>query len=200
MGAPEPATAAPPPPSALQKFLASKPRQETSTHTTDHHNLALQIAHNLRYQHLWTDVRLHTSSPATSTPLPRPLLSGIPPTRLYVHPDEQIELLQKQRDEGKTGMPRLEPQREWVLPSHLREKWSLRRFGETFDAIGQIPAASTGEELFSSQPADDGGSERTDAHEWRERLPKRLLLGTLDDDSTVVYYIVHDGIVKPRQN
>ena len=30
--------------------------------------------------------------------------------------------------------------------------------------------------------------------------PKRLLLATLDDDSTVVYYIVHDGIVKPRQN
>jgi tRNA-splicing endonuclease subunit Sen15 len=35
-------------------------------------------------------------------------------------------------------------------------------------------------------------------NEWRKT--KRLLLATLDDDSTVVYYIVHDGIVKPRQN
>jgi len=26
------------------------------------------------------------------------------------------------------------------------------------------------------------------------------LLATLTDDSTVVYYIMHDGIVKPRQN
>jgi len=29
---------------------------------------------------------------------------------------------------------------------------------------------------------------------------KRLLLAVVSDDSTVVYYFVHDGIVKPRQN
>jgi len=27
-----------------------------------------------------------------------------------------------------------------------------------------------------------------------------VLLATLHDDSTVVYYVMHDGIVKPRQN
>lgn len=30
--------------------------------------------------------------------------------------------------------------------------------------------------------------------------PKRLSLGLLNDDGTVVYYFVHDGVVKPRQN
>ena len=36
---------------------------------------------------------------------------------------------------------------------------------------------------------------------WRgDERQKRVLLATLHDDSTVVYYIMHDGIVKPRQN
>ena len=200
-------SAPPSPPSALQKLLSTHPK--SSPHTPDLHNLALQIAHNLRYQHLWTDVRIHTNSSKTSTPLPRPLLSGLPPRRLYVHPDEQIELLQQQKDQGKTGMPELEPQREWVLPSHLREKWTLRRFGETFDAIGVEPGEEGGDVLFPAMEEGDAdaeeeqeevGREERDSSKWRSKLPKRLLLATLEDDSTVVYYIVHDGIVKPRQN
>lgn len=123
-----------------------------------------------------------------------------------MQPDEQIELLQRQKNEGKTGMPDLVREREWVLPSHLREKWSLRRFGEVFDAILAVPAPEVGEPLFESEveamTEKDGKKELNDAstNEWRTKLPKRILLATLDDDSTVVYYIVHDGIVKPRQN
>lgn len=101
---------------------------------------------------------------------------------------------------------------EWVLPSHLREKWSLRRFGEVFDAIDAVPEAGEGEVVFEERVGLGGGSgERLEdgegateggeeVNEWRMNMPKRLLLATLDDDSTVVYYIVHDGIVKPRQN
>lgn len=36
-----------------------------------------------------------------------------------------------------------------------------------------------------------------------ERLaqrPKRVSLALVNDDGTVVYYFVHDGVVKPRQN
>lgn len=78
-------------------------------------------------------------------------------------------------------------EREWVLPTHLREKWSLRRLAEVFDAVSVNP------------PGDDegGGAEEV---EGKRRGGKRILLATLGDDSTVVYYIVHDGIVKPRQN
>ncbi|KAK4507409.1 hypothetical protein PRZ48_001144 [Zasmidium cellare] len=197
MGVPDSSKTAAPPASALQKCLDAHPLPTDSPHSSDFHNLALQIAHNLRYQHQWSGVRLHTVEPSDkSRPLPRPMLSGVPPNRLYVHPDEQIELLQIQKDEGKTGMPDLEPHREWVLPSHLREKWTLRRFGEAFDAIERSPADTEGELLFDSQQPEGGEGNS----KWRENLPKRLLLGTLDDDSTVVYYIVHDGIVKPRQN
>lgn len=197
MVSPENSSTAPPPPSALHTFLKTHPLPAGSPYSDDLHNLALQIAHNLCFQHLWTDVCLHTHSPVDSIPLARPLLSGVPPTLLYVHPDEQIELLQKQKDEGKGGMPHLEPQREWVLPSHLREKWSLRRFGETFESISVIPSVVEAQLLFPPQSADIGGESQSN---WRTDSPKRLLLATLDDDSTVVYYIVHDGIVKPRQN
>ena len=75
---------------------------------------------------------------------------------------------------------------EWVLPTHLKEKWSLRRFAEVFDAVGERPP--------SGEEGDEGeGLEK-------RRGGKRVLLATVSDDSTVVYYIVHDGIVKPRQN
>ncbi len=78
-------------------------------------------------------------------------------------------------------------EREWVLPTHLREKWSLRKFAEVFDAVGKLPPG--GEE--KSGQAEDGNLRRGG---------KRVLLATVGDDSTVLYYIVHDGIVKPRQN
>lgn len=186
-------TIANPPPSALQTLLITHPLPKNSPHTADLHNLALQIAHNLHYQHLWTSLKIHYTHP-------RPLISGIPPTRLYIHPDEQIELLQKQKDEGKTGMPQLDPQREWVLPSHLEEKWSLRRFGEVFDTTGSSPGDKEGEGLFEQEGGSESGIAVAEPSKWRTDMPKRLLLATLDDDSTVVYYIVHDGIVKPRQN
>ncbi|KAJ9630820.1 hypothetical protein H2203_001345 [Taxawa tesnikishii (nom. ined.)] len=117
------------------------------------------------------------------------MISGLPPQRLYIHPDEQIALLQAQKAAGGTGMGEVKPEREWVLPSHLREKWSLARFGEIFDGIGMVPPEDAQE---------DDSTQSAEKDEWR--TTKRVLLATLDDDSTVVYYIVHDGIVKPRQN
>lgn len=184
--------------SALQLLFESYRQSPSSSHPDHLYNLALQIAHNLRHQHLWTDVRIYTHSPTTSLALPRPLISGLPPVRLYVHPDEQIALLQKQKDAGKTGMPELRSEREWVLPSHLREKWSLKRFGEVFDAVTLVPTTGSGQLLFEEDKDEGDAEEAEEENEWRKT--KRLLLATLDDDSTVVYYIVHDGIVKPRQN
>jgi len=139
-------------------------------------------------------------------------LSGLPPRRLYIHPDEQIDLLHtettrkekeiKTRQDGE-GMPGSLPEtnsiqiglmdvqleREWVLPTHLRENWSLAHFAEVFDGIGIVPPLD----------AEEGGAQVEQfVNRWRNT--KRMVLATLQDDSTVVYYIVHDGIVKPRQN
>lgn len=104
-----------------------------------------------------------------------------------MHPDQQVEELKAGvRDDGEVGR-----EREWVLPTHLLEKWSLRRFAEVFDAVGEVPVVDEGEE------GEEKGKEEG---KGKRRGGKRVLLATLGDDSTVVYYIVHDGIVKPRQN
>jgi tRNA-splicing endonuclease subunit Sen15 len=60
-----------------------------------------------------------------------------------------------------------------------------------------VPTTSSGQLLFVDGDETEQVEDDED-NEWRKT--KRILLATLDDDSTVVYYIVHDGIVKPRQN
>lgn len=111
-----------------------------------------------------------------------------------MHPDEQVEIL---KAEHETGISIVQPaEREWVLPTHLSEKWNLKAFAELFDAIDALP------------PMDNIGVNNNDdqlglqvGEEWRGvQRQKRVLLAMLHDDSTVVYYIIHDGIVKPRQN
>ncbi|KAJ9637227.1 hypothetical protein H2201_001625 [Coniosporium apollinis] len=237
------AATASPPPSALTKLISAHTPTD-STHPAHLHHLALQIQHNLQHQHLWTALTIHTHSPlAPYSPLPRPLISGLPPQRLYVHPDEQVELLAREarrRREGKKGeggkgeekvdREKPPPEREWVLPTHVREKWSLRRFGEVFEGIGVVPPEPTESGMDEERGATSGRGERQEqkadgevnadvdttgavrpegteregekpesaANKWRTL--KRVVLATLDDDSTVVYYVVHDGIVKPRQN
>jgi len=231
-------------PSATQTVLSSHPpHYATSTNPlitiyspSPYYSLALQIQHNLQHQHQWTHLQLHTHSPLAPTrPLPRPLISGLPPKRLYVHPDEQDDYVarevERRRRMGGKGKKEVEkgqegdgegdiregldeeefqPEKEWVLPTHLREKWSLRRMAEVFDCIGAVPPEAE-EDGEDSGDVGDGGSassgkggaangsgEPGTANKWRQT--KRVVLATLDDDSTVVYYIVHDGIVKPRQN
>lgn len=202
MGLPAPSQLMHPSPSALQTLINS--HKAPPGCDTDLYNLALQIAHNLHYQHNWTNIRLHLyHSTQAERLLPRPMISGLPPQRLYIHPDEQLELLRRQKREGKSGvLPELgvESEREWVLPSHLREKWSLRRFGEVFDGVGIVPGARDGVAVFDDDGLNRGDEDGDEVNDWRTSKPKRALLAILDDDSTVVYYIVHDGIVKPRQN
>jgi len=217
--------------SGLHKFIAANKLPESSPHTPHAHRLALQVAHNLRFQQGWTGIRLHYQPClyATAKVLPRPVISGIPPKRLYVHPDEQIELLQRQRDQGKAGWPEVAAEREWVVSTQLREAWTLRRFAEVFDALAAVPPEDEGGKIdFEAKlrrshsidgkvkVEDEGSPEglrplgravsvdreipQAAQNPWRTGQPKRMLLATLDDDSTVVYYVVHDGLVKPRQN
>ncbi|KAI9806317.1 MAG: hypothetical protein M1825_006432 [Sarcosagium campestre] len=178
------------PQSQLSKFVTSALSSTSSTHEAHLHHLAAQVQHNLIYQHDWTDVTVHThSSDPTPKLLPRPVISGLPPQRIYLHPDDQIELLKSGDRHAETS-----PEREWVLPTHLREKWSLHRFADVFDLLEIKPPQVGSAETKPDATGPDGQS-------WSEkRRNKRLLLATVNDDSTIVFYIIHDGIVKPRQN
>ena len=149
------------------------------------------VLENLRDQHHWTNIHTHSHTSDGSTTLPRTLISGLPPKRIYIHPDEQAEAIEIEGKTGKKPEGTQEPEHEWVLPVHVDEKWTMARFAEVFDAIEVLPPHAT-------PPAEEIGPSGKD---WRgkDRL-KRVLMAMVHDDSTVVYYIMHDGIVKPRQN
>lgn len=153
------------------------------------------VVNNLVNQQDWTDVKVH-HKPG----LPRQIISGLPPHRLYVHPDEQIAIIKAEKNrQDPVPQP---PEVEWVLPTHLSEKWTLGRFAAVFDAIEALPPTASGgeqnEEELNGLEEEDNGAEWK---QWRgAKRGKRIILATVQDDSTVVYYFMHDGIVKPRQN
>jgi tRNA-splicing endonuclease subunit Sen15 len=126
-------------------------------------DVTLTVVYNLQYQHDWVSLKVHQTTSR------RPLIRGLPPRRLYIHPDDQIAALEREK---ATGEPLDQtPESEWVLAVHPEEKWSMRGFSEIFDSI---------------------------EHEGPRE--KRLVLATVHKDSTVVYYLMHEGMVKPRQN
>lgn len=123
---------------------------------------------------------------------------------MYTHPDEQLYLLQIGLREDDLPSERL-----WVLPSTQGQTWTLGKLATIFDAL---PLRTTGTE--SSTHADKESKEIVD-EEKEEKLAKyfekknkwggkRLLLAVVDrlvgGDGTIVYYVVQDGHVKPRQN
>ncbi|CEJ81341.1 hypothetical protein VHEMI01474 [[Torrubiella] hemipterigena] len=99
------------------------------------------------------------------------VVKGLPPRLLYLHPDDQIAALAQ--DTAGIQKPDNDPVVEWVLPVQLADTWSLSKLASVFDAL------------------------RTN---WTHDQRKRIILATLHNDSTVVYYFVHEGMVKPRQN
>ncbi|KAH0605196.1 uncharacterized protein H6S33_005178 [Morchella sextelata] len=108
----------------------------------------------------------------SSPSFPRPLITGLPPDPVYIDPDSASAYNAEDKNSPERS------QHEWVLPVDLREKWTLRKWAQVFDSL---PEGYWGE---------SGGKMRG----------KRILLAVVSDDSTVVHYVVHDGIVKPRQN
>lgn len=121
------------------------------------------VVQNLEDQHDWTSVETHHGAGQ------RPLIKGLPPRRLYIHPDDQIAALEHEHSTGV--LLHQEPEFEWVLAVHPAEKWTLSRIASVFDSV-------------------EHAGERA----------KRIVLGTVHNDSTVVYYLLHEGLVKPRQN
>ena len=137
---------------------------QTSAVKSSVENLASTVLINLRDQHDWTLLEIHNSEGQQ-----RPLIRGLPPRRLYIHPDDQISALEHEEKTGESVTQTPEP--EWVLAVHIQEKMTMAGFAAVFDSL---------------QEAGPRG--------------KRILLATVHNDSTVVYYFMHEGMVKPRQN
>ena len=175
--------------SDLTNFIESQCQSEPVADISDHQALALQVMYDLQYQHDWSALDVHSqtsTSASNAASLPRPLISGLPAHHIYIHPDDQVDILKQGITEKDVPVDR-----EWVLPTQLREKWTLRRFAEVFDAIDETPP---GAQARSTATANQNQYQRA------RKRGKRILMAVVNDDSTIVYYIVHDGIIKPRQN
>lgn len=93
--------------------------------------------------------------------------------------------------------------REWVIPTAQGQSWSLRRLAEVFDVL-----PDRREDL--QEPGEDRGEVEGKVLEYERRkreepwAEKRVLLSMVSrvkgGDGTVVYYVVMEGTVKPRQN
>ncbi|KAK9366809.1 Sen15 protein-domain-containing protein [Lipomyces kononenkoae] len=64
------------------------------------------------------------------------------------------------------------PKQEWILPVRTESKWSVKRWVSVFESIAA----------------------------YQGLAPERILMAMYTDDSTVVYYFVHWGLIKPRKN
>lgn len=106
-------------------------------------------------------------------------------------------------------------ERMFVLPLAQGQAWSLRRLVAVFDSLAEPDSGSgEGEGERERSVLEDAGKKREGLVEYfarrkiaqstREWGGKRLLLGMVDKgmggDGTVVYYVVQEGAVKPRQN
>ena len=166
---------------------------EEATHPAYVRSLVTIVHKNLQHQADWSDLRVHSSSD-----LPRPLISGTPPEPIYVDPGGSGIA-------GGGGGDGNKADREWVLPVDLREKWSVRQWAAVFDSIPVEPPGHRGSSQEPGGPEagvrQDGCGSTPPLQEGNgQQRKKRLVMGIVSGDSTVVYYIVHDGIVKPRQN
>ncbi|PGH17323.1 hypothetical protein AJ79_01207 [Helicocarpus griseus UAMH5409] len=207
-------TTNPPPLSALTTLISSSP-SSAATPTTPTTSLTTQILHNLQHQHLWTNLQSHP--PHSLSPTQKnPLISGLPPQTIYTHPDEQAYML-----EHGISIDDVQTEREWVIPTAQGQAWSLRRLAECFDALPEAGSGVIGgvQEKEGREREGDGEGDGKGKNKQRKEEVfaeylrrkrgvewggKRALLAMVNrgmgGDGTVVYYVVLEGSVKPRQN
>ncbi|EEH39354.1 hypothetical protein PAAG_08623 [Paracoccidioides lutzii Pb01] len=216
-----PGTVTPPFPSALSTLTHPTSQNPISSLTT-------QIQHNLQYQHRWTSLRIH--SPHTLSPSQNiTLISGLPPQTLYTHQDEQAYMLEHgiNPDDVPTEREWVIPTAQgqaWSLrqlaecfdviplPDSKHAEGVENVVGMTVEKGGDsrsngISEVKSGEgkgmktEKKSKEEIFAEYQRRKRGKEWGG---KRALLAMVDrgkgGDGTVVYYVVLEGSVKPRQN
>lgn len=139
------------------------------------------LADIVKYEYLWSAYSTGTSFFVASHPMisnDMPLIEQVK-TNL-VHYNHWTSIIVHDRLNVLSGVPPLkldfddhDEMREWVIPKSMNDK--------------QL--------------------QLTEIESWFARIaeeatlrPKRVTIGLVNDDGTIVYYFIHDGIVEPRQN
>lgn len=106
----------------------------------------------------------------------------------------------------------LRPERLFVIPTAQGQSWSLRRMAAAFDSLAVLEVSESEEALSSGESVDAEKAKKLDeyyekkekARDTKEWGTRRALLAMtnrgMGGEGTVVYYVVQEGEVKPRQN
>ena len=142
--------------------------------------LTEQVKQNLQYYTLWSDVAVHQFPTPRVAQKPKPVPSNGPElssneytTYLRQNLTEELEILSGYPPQ-KLSSSDSEHMLEWVVPVLInsQDNLSVKTINYWFSQI---------ELKFGTRP-------------------RRLTIALVNLDSTIVYYFVHDGIVKPEQN
>ncbi|KAG9788803.1 hypothetical protein KCU88_g1665, partial [Aureobasidium melanogenum] len=156
------------------------------------------------------------------------IISGLPPQHSYVHPDLQMRLLKQGLSDTALPVQRefvlpLSLGEKWslarfcavfdqlpdrdviVVPASTSSARSSAGSGSSDGANGDVNKAGGGSTSSASGASASGSAKSRNPSLYKHRDQKRVLLGMkaregVGGDGTVVYYIMQEGEVKPRQN
>jgi tRNA-splicing endonuclease subunit Sen15, fungi type len=193
---------------SLSQSSSSPPNQDSCSDKYSNSGSSTPTQQSIRS---FSPLRQRSTSPFPSTKS-IPLISGLPPSHSYIHPDLQVHLLKH-----NIAQSDLQIQREYVLPSSTGETWSLHKFCDVFDALPQRPPHhiqspqnisarlnGTAHGVGTANGSVNGSAHQAIAN-YEHQDHKRVILGMrahdgMGGDGTTVYYIMQEGEVKPRQN
>lgn len=174
-----------------------------------------QVRLNLVHYNLWTQVEVHNNY----------ILSGLPPTKLVsTDPDSKREWIVCKRLNEQSKL-KVKEINSWFEEIKQFTNGNEEKRGNEFkldvpseahlqsqDTTENSKQAET-EDVSSSSthtgPASTGDSKPHPPNSIWKPIDKtmngkgrvdRITIALINDDGTIVYYFIHDGITKPRQN
>ncbi|ODV62273.1 Sen15p ASCRUDRAFT_74692 [Ascoidea rubescens DSM 1968] len=136
--------------------------------------LSNQVKQNLVYYNLWSNAK---EVPIVVSDSKCFVLKALPPSDFSSSSSDSLNFkfskLQEAEKDSSVGSDGRE-EYEYILPVDMDDKITMKFLDDCFEQI------KISERIASR--------------------PNRIILGMVNDDSTIVYYFVHDGIAKPRKN
>lgn len=95
-------------------------------------------------------------------------------------------------------------EKEWVIPTAQGQSWSLKKVADIFDSlpgkVEDIPQLTISEESPESVKLKELMRRKREEPWGGKRALLAMVNRGMGGDGTVVYYVMLEGNVKPRQN
>lgn len=95
-------------------------------------------------------------------------------------------------------------EKEWVIPTAQGQSWSLKKIAAIFDSlpirVEDLPPITTNEEKPQNAKLQELMRRKREEPWGGKRALLAMVNRGMGGDGTVVYYVMLEGNVKPRQN